>query len=181
MILLEETKSCIYNEYNAFKEKMYAGKSLEQRKELDQFFTPPEITIPMIEKFDCDSLAGKNILDPTSGSGNLLVACLIAGADPDKLYGNDYDGTMVKVCRERIKNVCKQLNLEGFKDYQIHRGNALQKRCLNDFSTYYENMYRVEYIDDLDYAQGKYNSWEQENKQAKLRHDQQNQTEEELW
>ena len=65
MTLTEEIKNKIVEEYESFKEHMYAGKSLEQRKTLDQFFTPPSLTIQMIEKFDCDTLAGKNILDPT--------------------------------------------------------------------------------------------------------------------
>ena len=151
MTLTEEIKNKIVEEYESFKEHMYAGKSLEQRKTLDQFFTPPSLTIQMIEKFDCDTLAGKNILDPTSGSGNLLVACLIAGADPDKLYGNDYDNDMVILCRKRLKDVCNRMNKAGFKDYQIHRGNALQKFCLNYFEEDYDQIYNFNKIDDLSY------------------------------
>ena len=151
MTLTEEIKNKIVEEYESFKEHMYAGKSLEQRKTLDQFFTPPSLTIQMIEKFDCDTLAGKNILDPTSGSGNLLVACLIAGADPDKLYGNDYDNDMVILCRKRLKDVCNMMNKAGFKDYQIHRGNALQKFCLNYFEEDYDQIYNFNKIDDLSY------------------------------
>ena len=151
MTLTEEIKNKIVEEYESFKEHMYAGKSLEQRKALDQFFTPPSLTIQMIEKFDCDTLAGKNILDPTSGSGNLLVACLIAGADPDKLYGNDYDNDMVILCRKRLKDVCNRMNKIGFKDYQIHRGNALQKFCLNYFEEDYDQIYNFNKIDDLSY------------------------------
>lgn len=107
----------------------------------------------MIEKFDSDSLSGKTILDPTSGSGNLLVACLIAGADPDKIFGNEYDEDMVILCRNRIKNVCKKLGKSGFKDYQVHVGNSFQKLCLTDFSENYEKLYRKDKIDDLNYAQ----------------------------
>lgn len=151
MTLTEEIKNKIVEEYESFKEHMYAGKSLEQRKTLDQFFTPPSLTIQMIEKFDCDTLVGKNILDPTSGSGNLLVACLIAGADPDKLYGNDYDNDMVILCRKRLKDVCNKMNKAGFKDYQIHRGNALQKFCLNYFEEDYDQIYNFNKIDDLSY------------------------------
>ena len=151
MTLTEEIKNKIVEEYESFKEHMYAGKSLEQRKTLDQFFTPPSLTIQMIEKFDCDTLAGKNILDPTSGSGNLLVACLIAGADPDKLYGNDYDNDMVILCRKRLKDVCNKMNKTGFKDYQIHCGNALQKFCLNYFEEDYDQIYNFNKIDDLSY------------------------------
>ena len=180
MKLSEEIKTQIKTEYNSFKENLYAGKSLEERQELDQFYTPPEITISMIEKFDCDSLSGKTILDPTCGSGNLLIACLIAGADSDKVFGNEYDKKMVKLCRERLKNICNELGKEGFRDFQIHQGNALQKRCITEFSTTYEQKYKSEYIDDLDYAQGKY-SWDEENKQAKNRLNNSNMQAVELW
>lgn len=176
MLITDEIKQKIYDEYNSFRDSMYAGKSLEERKHLDQFFTPPEITIPMIEKFADESLENKTILDPTSGSGNLLAACLIAGADADKVFGNDYDGDMIKVCRKRLKELCKQLGKQGFKDWQIHQGNALQKLSLTDFSPSYEKNYQVKYIDDLDYAQNDYND-----DRAKVKAKQQNQTKEDLW
>ena len=174
MLISNELKQQIIDEYNHFKDEMYAGKSLEERKALDQFFTPPEITIPMIEKFN--DIHGKTILDPTSGSGNLLAACLIAGADADKVFGNDYDGDMVLICRQRLKALCKQLNKLGFRDYQIHQGNALQCLCLTDFSKKYKDEYNVAYIDDLDYAQNDY-----KDDRAKVKAEQQNQTKEDLW
>jgi len=176
MKLTDELKQKIYEEYNSFRDSMYAGKSLEERKELDQFFTPPEITIPMLEKFEDDDIHEKTILDPTSGSGNLLAACLIVGADADKIFGNDYDGDMVAICRKRLKNLCKQLNKTGFKDYQIHQGNALQKLCLTDFSKDYEKKYKVKYIDELNYAQKDYNSDIQE-----LKIEQEKMKTEDLW
>ena len=39
------------------------------------------------------------------------------------------------------------------QDWQIHQGNALQARCLIEFSKEYDNNYNPEYIDDLKYAQ----------------------------
>jgi type I restriction-modification system DNA methylase subunit len=93
MKLSNETKQLIREEYEEFKESMYAGKSLKERQTLDQFFTPPEISIRLIE--DLSDLSG-NILDPACGSGNLLAAALIAGADSDKVFGNDYDQVMVE-------------------------------------------------------------------------------------
>lgn len=176
MKLTDEIKQKIYDEYNSFKESMYAGKSLEERKDLDQFFTPPEITIPMIEKFADESIENKTILDPTSGSGNLLAACLIVGADADKVFGNDYDGDMVLICRQRLKALCKQLNKPGFRDYQIHQGNALQCLCLTDFSKKYIDEYNVAYIDDLDYAQKNYDDTD-----AKLKAKQTSMKKEDLW
>lgn len=141
MKLNQETKDKIYSEYNSFKESMYANKTLEQRQALDQFFTPPELTIPMIEKFDCDSLEDKTILDPCCGSGNLLAACLIAGADPKNLFGNDFDADMVKICKKRLNKICKELNKEPIPTYNIHEGDALRTDSLTEFNKKYEDKY----------------------------------------
>jgi type I restriction-modification system DNA methylase subunit len=119
MTLTQEVKDLITKEFEEFKAEMYAGKTKEERSELGQFFTPPEISIRMIERFNCDSLAGKKILDPACGSGNLLAACLIAGADPDKVFGNDYDQVMVNACRARLQKLNPKV-----QNWQIHRGDA---------------------------------------------------------
>ena len=150
MKLSKETKQLIRKEYEDFKESMYAGKSLEERQELDQFFTPPEVSIKLIEELS--DLSG-NVLDPTSGSGNLLAAALIAGADSQMVFGNEYDATMVKLCRERLNKVCDILGKPHIQDWQIHQGNALQARCLIEFGEEYDTNYNPEYIDDLEYAQ----------------------------
>lgn len=139
MKLSVEIKEAIKKEYNEFKESMYAGKSLAERQELDQFFTPPEISILLIEELS--DLTG-NILDPTCGSGNLLAACLIAGADPEKVFGNDYDLVMVKECRARLQRINRKV-----KDWQIHHGDATDPRCLTDFSPGYQ--YKVPVQGDL--------------------------------
>ena len=138
MKLSKETKQLIRKEYEEFKESMYAGKSLKERQELDQFFTPPEISIRLIEELS--DLSG-NVLDPTSGSGNLLAAALIAGADVDKVFGNEYDETMVKLCRERLNKVCDLLGKPHIKDWQIHQGNALHRFAITYFGEDYEEMY----------------------------------------
>jgi SAM-dependent methyltransferase len=138
MKLSKETKQLIRKEYEEFKELMYANKSLKERQELDQFFTPPEISIRLIEELS--DLSG-NVLDPTSGSGNLLAAALIAGADSDKVFGNDYDETMVKLCRERLNKVCDLLGKPHIKDWQIHQGNALHRFAVTYFGEDYEEMY----------------------------------------
>lgn len=163
MKLSKEVKVLIRKEYEEFKESMYANKSLEERQELDQFFTPPEVSIKLIEELS--DLSG-NVLDPTSGSGNLLAAALIAGADSQRIFGNDYDAAMVKLCRERIRTIPDRLEeidkefanslrvkLKEFNDRQIHQGNALQARCLIEFGKEYDTNYNPEYIDDLEYAQ----------------------------
>ena len=187
MNLTEEIKNLIITEYKAFKDFMYAGKTKEERDELAQFFTPPEISIKLLEAYNVKDLSGKIIRDPTSGSGNLLAAALIAGADSDKVFGNDYDETMVKLCRERLNKVCDLLGKPHIQDWQIHQGNALQARCLIEFGEEYDTNYNPEYIDDLEYAQsyehdeeqtffGETNifhvnklSWTDENKKARER------------
>lgn len=138
MKLSKEIKDLIRKEYEEFKESMYAGKSLKERQELDQFFTPPEISIRLIEELS--DLSG-NVLDPTSGSGNLLAAALIAGADSDKVFGNEYDETMVKLCRERLNKVCDVFNKPHIKDWQIHQGNALHRFAVTFFGEDYDEMY----------------------------------------
>ena len=83
---------------------------------------------------------------------------------------------MVKICRKRLKYLCKQLNKQGFQYYQIHRGNALQKKCITEFSGYHQTHYNEEYIDDLDYAQRDYNDLN-----AKIKIENKQMQEEELW
>lgn len=122
MIISEEIKQKIKDEYNSFKDIQYAGKTLEERRELDAFFTPPELTIKMIEKFE--SIENKTILDPTCGTGNLLAACIIAGANPEMIYGNEFDPSFVKLCQERLSKL-------GVPSYHIHQGDALKKECLD--------------------------------------------------
>lgn len=122
MIISEEIKQKIKDEYNSFKDIQYAGKTLEERRELDAFFTPPELTIKMIEKFE--SIENKTILDPTCGTGNLLAACIIAGANPEMIYGNEFDPSFVKLCQERLGKL-------GVPSYHIHQGDALKKECLD--------------------------------------------------
>ena len=157
MKLSEEVKNKIIEilDSQEFKSNLYEGLSEEKRKELGQFYTPGKLCIQMIEKFDCDSLSNKNILDPTCGSGNLLIACLIAGADSDKLFGNEYDSVAVDLCRKRLNRCCDILNKPHIKDYQIHQGNALGKWCLTDFSEEYLTKFDSQYIDDENYINNK--------------------------
>ena len=115
---------------------MYAGKTKKERQELDQFFTPANLTIKMLEALDCtyEEFLDSDIIDPTSGSGNLLAAALIIGVDPHRVFGNEYDATMVKLCRERLKAINPEV-----KDWQIHQGNALIADCLTEFGPEYDN------------------------------------------
>lgn len=127
MILSEQVKSQIVSEFNTWLESQYSGKTLEERQEFGQFFTPPELTIQMIEKFD--NLDG-TILDPTCGCGGLLAACILTGADPKKCYGIELDPDVLELCRERLGKL-------GVPKYNLHLGNALNEDCYDNFTEDY--------------------------------------------
>lgn len=117
MSLTEEQKKAIETEFNQWTDLQYAGKDKKARQKLGQFFTPPPLTIKMIEKFD--SIMSKDILDPTVGAGGLLAACVICGADPYKVYGIELDPAIVKVARKRLLKL-------GVPPDHIKQGNALE-------------------------------------------------------
>ena len=159
MKLDNKTKALIITEYDSFKEYMYANSPKEVRDQLGQFFTPAGATIMMLEKLEADWSNG-NILDPTSGSGNLLSAAIIAGADPNKVFGNDYDVRMVRACRERIRTIPDRLEtvdktfadelrekLKSFSDWQIHKGDATDSFCLTYFGPDYKQKLEERYLD----------------------------------
>ena len=138
MVLSEEIKNKIKEEYNEWFNSQYGDKTLEERRELGAFFTPPELTIKMIEKFN--TLSGKTILDPTCGTGNLLAGCIIAGADPTLIYGNEFDPTFMQLCRDRLEKL-------GVPKYNIHQGDALISECLKLSS--FTSQYNYEKIKQL--------------------------------
>ena len=102
MLLTDEQKQKIREEYEQWFDKQYADKTLEERQELGQFFTPPELTIKMLEKF---SNLNDFIADPCAGSGNLLAAAIIAGADPQKVYYNEYDPDIFEIGKKRLMDM----------------------------------------------------------------------------
>lgn len=136
-----------------FMSDLYEGLDEKTRDELGQFYTPAKICIQMIEMFKATEFSGKNILDPCCGSGNLLIAMLAAGADSDKIYGNDYDERAVKLCRKRINRACDILGKPYIQDWQIHQGNALHEFAL----TYFGNDYKDYYFGNVkeDYAKAR--------------------------
>jgi hypothetical protein len=149
MILSEETKLKIIEilDSEEFMSNLYEGLEEKKRIELGQFYTPGKICIQMIEQFECDTLVGRTILDPTAGSGNLLIAMLIAGADSDKLYGNEYDEVAVKLCRKRINRACDILGKPRINDWQIHKGDATDSFCLTYFGPDYKQKLEDHYLD----------------------------------
>ena len=118
MRLTNEQIECIKSEFNLWKDKMYANKSLEDRQDLGAFFTPPERVIQMVEKFEN---LDDDILDPTCGSGQLLVGCIMAGADPKRCYGIELDPEIHKIAVERLGKL-------GVPEKNIICGNALDSK-----------------------------------------------------
>lgn len=116
MTLTAEQKTAIETEFKQWTELQYAGKDKKERQKLGQFFTPPPLTIKMLEKFD--TVKDKDILDPTVGAGGLLVACILCGADPNRIYGIELDLAILKVCRRRLLKY-------GVPPWHIKEGNAL--------------------------------------------------------
>ena len=100
MKLTKKQKNAIESEFKQWTETQYAGKDKKERQKLGQFFTPPALTIKMIEKFD--SIKDKDILDPTVGAGGLLAACILAGADPKRCYGIELDPEVLEIARKRL-------------------------------------------------------------------------------
>ena len=100
MKLNTETKEKIQAEYDAWQTEQYSGKDKKERQKLGQFFTPPALTVKMIEKFN--SVKDKNILDPTLGAGGLIAACILAGADPKRCYGIEIDPEVLEIAKRRL-------------------------------------------------------------------------------
>ena len=64
-------------------------------------------------------------------SGNLLVACILAGARPENVFGNEISPEMVRLCRERLAPY-------GVPYHNIHVGDGLDEYCLTVFGPEYE-------------------------------------------
>ena len=118
MLLTNEQITGVENEFSQWKDKMYADKTLAERQDFGQFFTPPELTIKMLEKF---TSLDDDILDPCCGSGNLLAAAIMAGADPKRVYGIELDAEIHKIAVERLGKL-------GVPEKNIICGNALDSK-----------------------------------------------------
>ena len=116
MKLTKKQKNAIKSEFKQWTETQYAGKDKKERQKLGQFFTPPALTIKMIEKFD--SIKDKDILDPTVGAGGLLAGCILAGADPKRCYGIELDPEVLEIARKRLGKL-------GVPSSNLILGNAL--------------------------------------------------------
>ena len=118
MTLTNEQVENIKSEFNQWKDKMYANKTLSERQDFGMFFTPPELTIKMLEKFQ--NIKG-SVLDPTCGAGGLLAAAIMAGADPKLVYRIELDPEIHKIAVERLGKL-------GVPEKNIICGNALDSK-----------------------------------------------------
>ena len=119
MRLSDDIKARIQTEYDAWFESQYAGKDKAERQKLAQFFTPPVLSIRMLEKFE--SIANKDILDPALGAGGLISAAIIAGADPKRCYGIELDPEILAIAKKRLIPM-------GVPEKNLKLGNALESK-----------------------------------------------------
>ena len=54
LTLLSDQVGVMYHYYYQYKNNLYAGNSMEKRSQLGQFYTPPQLSSKMLEKYDCD-------------------------------------------------------------------------------------------------------------------------------
>ena len=121
MKLTDEQIKAIKEEYTKWKDSMYANRTLSERKDFGQFFTPPDLSIKMLEKFENSD---GTILDPCCGAGNLLAAAIFAGFKPDNVYGVELDPDILQIAIER-------LSLLGVPKDNLHVGDALDPSSYN--------------------------------------------------
>lgn len=98
-------------------------------------FTPMEVAQEMALHLLANYRPGQTILDPTCGSGNLLVACaehLLAQGHTQAdiaavLYGCDIQAEYVQQCRSRLRallgdHTCIDVNIGVFNFLEVPNG-----------------------------------------------------------
>ena len=96
-----------------------ASTSLERRKELGQYMTPKAIRDIAIKHLPIKD--GDKVLDPASGTGELLLAVKTANPKTE-LFGWDIDSKILKVARKNLgkesKIACQDaLSAKGYEDF----------------------------------------------------------------
>ena len=119
MVIDDKIKIAIQNEYDEWADKQYYGRSKEERQKLAAFYTPPVLSIRMLEKFE--TVENKDILDPTLGAGGLIAAAVIAGADPSRCYGIELDPVVLEVAKRRLARL-------GVPPQNLRQGDALDPK-----------------------------------------------------
>ena len=115
----------INEEYEAFAQKQYAGKTLEERQELGQFFTPPELTVKLLEKLDIKE--DETLLDPCLGAGGLIAAAIVSGkVKPENCYGIELDQKILDIAKERLGRL-------GVPEKNLRWGNVLNPDCYENW------------------------------------------------
>lgn len=115
----------INEEYEQFVENQYAGKTLEERQELGQFFTPPELTVKLLEKLDIKE--DETLLDPCLGAGGLIAAAIVSGkVKPENCYGIELDQKILDIAKERLGRL-------GVPEKNLRWGNALNPDCYENW------------------------------------------------
>lgn len=148
MQLTDEIKKEIERESNEYLNEIksgtdqYGGLTKDERDVLGAFYTPARLCYDMLTMYDCtlEEFATKTILDPTCGSGNLIMAALIAGISvnkdyPKNVFGNELSPKPLELCRKRFTHYCETHGLkeygEKFWKVHLHLGNALNIDCID--------------------------------------------------
>jgi len=139
MTLSDDIKAKIQAEYDTWQAGQYAGKSKEERQSKGQFFTPPPLSIKMLEKFD--TVKDKDILDPTLGAGGLIAAAVIAGADPTRCHGIELDDKVLSIAKRRLA-------LLGVPPCNLVQGDALDPASYEKLSECSLTVFAAVYMDE---------------------------------
>lgn len=121
MVLSDEMKNELRDEYENWKKEQYADKTIKERQDLGAYFTPPELTLKMLEKLDIKK--NDTLLDPCLGAGGLLAAAIIMKkVKPENCYGIELDADILKIAQKRLSKL-------GVPLANLHHGNALNSQC----------------------------------------------------
>lgn len=110
--------SIIEEEFAKWESQQYAGNTKEKRTKLAQFFTPAAFAKALVDKLG--PLEDKDILDPCLGSGNLIAAAVLSGADPKRCYGIELDDAVLEVAKKRLAEL-------GVPEENLVCGSALEQ------------------------------------------------------
>lgn len=75
----------------------------EERKRMGQFFTGTRVARLLAALSDAGS--AKRIVDPMAGTGDMLIACLEIGSEPDRIAAIDIDARALLVAEQRLRTM----------------------------------------------------------------------------